>query len=356
MKSISLNCTEGSSNKEYHIQLESSGEGFVVNFQYGAIGQALKAGTKTPTPLPLEKAEKVFNSLLNSKLAKQYRPVGGGGESKVQALPANVVLKEVIILPQLLNEVEDEEKLERLLTDDNFLAQEKKDGERRLTISGDRIIGLNKKGTEVPLAMSIIEGLDTRDSSILDGEIIGETLHVFDLLALNGKDLTGFGCEERIEQLDKLKFKFKNIQIVYRAHTTEEKRALLKKLIKENREGIVFKKRNAPYEAGRPSSGGNQFKFKFQKTATFIVSNHTEGKRSVGLELIDGDTRVFVGKVTIPPNKEIPQLGELVEVQYLYAFRGGSIFQPVYLNPRTDSDLTDATMKQLIYKAEEEIV
>lgn len=121
---------------------------------------------------------------------------------------------------------------------------------------------------------------------------------------------------------------------------------------KENGEGIVFKKKDSPYTPGRPNSGGNQLKFKFHKTATFIVSNITKGKRSVGLDLIDNATNqsIFMGKVTIPANHNIPNVGDFVEVRYLYAFRGGAIFQPVYLGLRNDADFSDATTKQIIYK------
>jgi hypothetical protein len=31
----------------------------------------------------------------------------------------------------------------------------------------------------------------------------------------------------------------------------------------------------------------------------------------------------------IPANKEIPKPDDVVEIKYLYAFRGGSIFQPM---------------------------
>jgi len=144
----------------------------------------------------------------------------------------------------------------------------------------------------------------------------------------------------------------KNIKFVETAYSKSEKQKLFERLKSENREGIVFKNKDAPYTHGRPSSGGNQLKYKFYNTATFIVASHTEGKRSVGLELVSGveNKKVFMGKVTIPPNKEIPTPGELVEVRYLYAYRGGAVYQPIYLGKRNDSDLTDATMEQIVYK------
>ena len=71
-KKISLFFKEGTSDKEYHAQLEPKGSGFVVNFQYGRRGRALTAGTKTPNPLPQDKAEKIYDKLVQEKMAKGY--------------------------------------------------------------------------------------------------------------------------------------------------------------------------------------------------------------------------------------------------------------------------------------------
>jgi bifunctional non-homologous end joining protein LigD len=48
---------------------------------------------------------------------------------------------------------------------------------------------------------------------------------------------------------------------------------------------------------------------------------------------------VSVGNVTIPVNFDIPRVGSVVEVRYLYAYPGGSLYQPVYLGARTDVDV-----------------
>lgn len=143
------------------------------------------------------------------------------------------------------------------------------------------------------------------------------------------------------------------IKVVKTAYTKKEKQELYDELVKREAEGIVFKRKDAPYTAGRPASGGNCLKHKFYAEATFIVASLTKGKRSVGLELVgENGERVGVGKVTIPPNKEVPKVGDFVEVKYLYAYRGGAIFQSEYKWKRKDCDLTDATMKQLKYKPE----
>lgn len=72
MKKADLFFQEGTSNKEYHLQLEESGSGYVVNFQYGRVGNALQSGTKTATPVTLPEAEKIYDKLLKEKLGKGY--------------------------------------------------------------------------------------------------------------------------------------------------------------------------------------------------------------------------------------------------------------------------------------------
>ena len=341
---VSLFFQQGSSDKEYHIQLEKDNGGYLVNFQYGRRGSALKSGTKTATPVSLPEAQKIYDKLLNSKVAKGYSQ----GATTSQQFSGNPLApKTVHRLPQLLNMVF---TAKEFINDDSYLAQEKMDGERRMVVTTPNgTMGLNKKGQEVPLPNKIIDSID--DVCTIDGEIIGTRLYAFDILELNGQNLEGEPCIERISTLNTLKFG-DGVKVVGTAYNTEEKQELFDKLKREHREGIVFKKKDAPYTHGRPHSGGNQLKYKFYKTATFIVANITPGKRSVGLELLDNGNMVFMGKVTIPPNKDIPNVGDFVEVRYLYAYKGGAIFQPTYLSKREDSDLTDATIEQIIYKSD----
>jgi bifunctional non-homologous end joining protein LigD len=61
----------------------------------------------------------------------------------------------------------------------------------------------------------------------------------------------------------------------------------------------------------------------------------------VNIFVRNGKVFADVGNVTIPLNIEIPAVGELIEVRYLYAYPGGSLFQPVYLDVRTDLDDAD---------------
>jgi len=339
---------EGSSNKEYHVQIvPAEDHRFYVNFQYGRVGSTLQTGTKTPTSVLQAEAEKIFIKLCNEKIRKGYveGPSSGG------SIPSGSFAKsvEVVFAPQLLNEIEDPQFY---IDSDEWVLEEKMDGERRPVISGQVThVGINKKGQAVSISNAIVDSLPEDTTITIDGEIIGETLYAFDVVELGGDDLSKLPLVDRLTILERILFG-KQIVVVPTAYTREEKQAMFDRIKAENGEGVVFKKWNAPYTPGRPNSGGNALKFKFHKTATFIVVGSTPGKRSVGLEMIDSSGgRQFMGKVTIPANKEIPVTGDLVEVRYLYAFKGdGKIFQPVYLDKRTDADLSDCGTKQLIFK------
>jgi len=342
---VSLYFQQGSSDKEYHTQLIKEGKDYVVNFQYGRRGSTLKTGTKTKDAVTLEEATKIYTKLVKSKLAKGYSE----GETGEVFQSPELEDRTTGIFPQLLNEIKTEEELQAMIDDDDFVGQEKFDGERRMLNHYGEAIGINKKGLKVSLPKCVVSS--SVDRVTLDNEIVGDTLYAFDILSLKDKCLKSTPYLKRLKLLAKLSLG-KNIVVVETAVGKKAKEKLLEKLKKENKEGIVFKRKDHHYKEGRPNSGGDVFKYKFYKTATCRVTNHTTGKRSVGLEMIDGKV-VKVGKVTIPANKEIPAVGAYIEVRYLYAYKKGSLYQPTYLGERSDQDESDIGLEQLVYKAEE---
>ena len=56
--------------------------------------------------------------------------------------------------------------------------------------------------------------------------------------------------------------------------------------------------------------------------------------------------------MAIPANRPIPAVGALCETHYLYAYRGGSLYQPVYKGERDDVSDADCGIGQLKFKAE----
>lgn len=122
-RTASLYFTNGSSDKEYHARLESSGDGYVVNFAYGRRGSALTTGTKTTTAVDYAKATAIFDKLVKAKEAKGYTRGEDGTpyqNSASDRQPSG-------LLPQLLN-VADQAAANEAINSDSWCLQEKYDG------------------------------------------------------------------------------------------------------------------------------------------------------------------------------------------------------------------------------------
>ena len=348
---IALYCREGSSDKVYQASIEPAGDRFVVNFAYGRRGTTLNTGTKTNVPVDYESAKRIFENLVKEKKAKGYTEGQEG-------TPYQQSEKQVSgILPQLLNPVEESE-LDGLVKDSAFCTQEKYDGRRVLVKrDGELITGINRKGIVIGLPDTIVKAaLVIPGSYVLDGECVGEKLFVFDLLELDAQDQRPLSYNKRLSELLNLMAKAMQRNIIYAetAFNPAQKANLLKRLRNGKREGIVFKRLDAPYTPGRPNSGGAQLKHKFCATLSAVVSKVND-KRSVEVRLLNEEGWQPAGNVTIPVNSEVPLVGQVVEIRYLYAFReSGALFQPVFLGKRSDVAQMECTTKQLKFKAAEE--
>lgn len=345
VENISLYYRDTNSDKVYNVQLVESPGGFEVNFAYGRRGSALNTGSKTSSPVAYAAAKKIYDKLVNEKTGKGYKEVSTGGTTVITtADPTDTGFR-----PQLLNDIE-EEDLEEYINDPSWCAQEKYDGKRRgLIRSGGALIGTNRKG----LIVAIPDELQTMLNEghyILDGEAIGDKTVIFDYV------IPGLGFKERYEKLrTEFSFDGKFTQLAPVAWTKKEKQDLLARLRNDNAEGIVFKKVDSEYKAGRPNSGGDQLKFKFCATASCIVTKVNKDKRSIMLAVHDGKGRIAIGNATVYPNQAIPSVNSIVEIKYLYYFPGGSLFQPVLLGERDDLDEKDCHISKLKIKREEEI-
>jgi ATP-dependent DNA ligase len=246
--------------------------------------------------------------------------------------------------------------------------QEKMDGVRMiLTRKGDSITAISRTGREATIPQEVHDTLikTSVQNYIIDGELVGDVYHVFDLLRLQAMDFAAKNTfEERYEALVELLNGIDDTNVkVVKTHSGYDKTQAFEDL--KSAEGVVFKHRNAFYKAGRPSSGGGYLKYKFYKSCSAIVTAIND-KRSVSLGLIEdlpehgseyvvGRRLISVGNCTIPVNYDFPQNGDIVEIKYLYARKpSNALYQPSYLGKRTDIQLKDVLLSQLIYKVGEE--
>lgn len=343
--SASLQCTVNGRNAEYHAKLEQVDGGFLLAVQYGAIGATLQSTKKPAKPVSFEKALALMTSVIKEKTNKGYVYVTSGAPADQVGGPSNGK-ESSAHRPQLLNEI-DESSAQKLLLDSKWGMQEKKDGKRiALEMKDGQCRGINKLGLYCNVPSEVVDaamGLGAT-SALIDGELIGQTLFAFDLLELNGLDMSGYSCIERHAKLKQLLVnevcetpRTKEIQFVDFSRMHGEASAIMGALRDDEWEGFVLKRLASTYSPGRPNSGGDQLKFKFTQSVSAICLGANGDKRSIALKLLDKDgSSVGVGNVTIPVNQNIPKEGEVVEVRFLYYFKGGSLFQPVYLGARDD--------------------
>ena len=369
------------SNKEYHLQLVQNSSGsYDVLAQWGRRGGTLQSGSKV-IGVPLDKAQKVFDKTKGEKLGKGYVP---DPDSAVNVIPVSVLgheeiqtpkataqeqvvegtlkrkirvqwneEKEVRYIPQLLNPI-DESEVEQYLLSKAYGAQEKKDGVHiQVKIINEPLYQsmkvFNKKGKEIPFIKDWLN--EFGHACLLDGEKIGDYYHVFDLLEFRVDNLRLSGYEERYEILSKLEFLSK-FKIVPLATGYEAKKELYDRLLKEKKEGIVFKRLDAVYTPGKAHT--DMVKFKFYSEASVRVREGRPGKHSVGIEVIDNGVWIPVGNVTLPPSVPKMPVGTIIEVRYLNYQEGGALYQPNFKEIRTDTDPEECLKSQLKHKAKED--
>jgi predicted DNA-binding WGR domain protein len=199
---ISLYYKAGCSDKEYHASIEPADSGFVVRFAYGRRGSTLQNGTKTPAPVEYAQAKKIYDRLVNEKLAKGYTP----GEDGSPYQSTSHQERATGILPQLLNAI-DEDQAQRLIADNDWLAQEKLDGRRVLILrKDDQIVGINRQGLVISLPEPVVQHARSLGSQqwLLDGEAVGDRVWTFDLLETACIDLRSQPYGKRLKALYEL--------------------------------------------------------------------------------------------------------------------------------------------------------
>lgn len=354
---VALFYQNGSSDKVYQAQLVPVTGGWTVNCQYGGRGKALTSITKTKHPIEYVKAKKAYDAVVRQKMSKGYTP-DGSGEAFANTEHAG---KKTPYLPQLLNETTEQEILSLFGEGNELWMQAKHDGQRRgVIITRNNVAGANRKGLEVALKGEIHKACHALSKSVqplvLDTEDMGSHLMLFDVLRYED-DLKPMPFSQRIRPLVQVSHhiftnqldKFLQVDLPCKAKSERHIKDFIAKARAKNEEGVVFRM-DAPYTPGRPNSGGPCLKLKFWESATCMVFSNHPTKRSIGLAVYDGDQVIHIGNCTVPIKYNIPEVESLVEIKYLYAYKGGSLFEPSYKGERDDLGDSAADISQLKYK------
>jgi ATP-dependent DNA ligase len=197
------------------------------------------------------------------------------------------------------------EPMAATLTQDRFtgpewLFERKYDGIRLLAFrqgSSVTLLSRNRLKQDMPRLAEAIRRLAVRDV-ILDGEITWDrsgTYNVFDILWLDGRDVTALPLDERRALLASLPLEapLQRVEVI-------DDPAPWELACREGWEGVIAKRRDSVYEHRRSKAW---LKMKCELTHDFVVGGFTDplGSR-VGLGALlvgyfDGEEFVFAGKV-----------------------------------------------------------
>lgn len=196
------------------------------------------------------------------------------------------------------------EPMAATLTQDRFRSPEwvferKFDGIRLLAFKRGASVRLYSRNhiqqnDHYPNVVKAITALPVKDA-ILDGEAVGSSYYIFDVVWLNGRSVAPLPLDERRALLRGIEFNAP----LHRVSSLKGERPW-EEACKQGWEGVVAKRRDAPYENKRSR---NWLKMKCERAQEFVVGGFTDPQRSrVGLGALlvgyyEGDDFVFAGKV-----------------------------------------------------------
>lgn len=217
-----LEYRQGTSDKVYNIRLiqDDTGE-FHVKFEYGRRNNSLTGGSKVG-PVSYNVAAAAYDKLYHEKTAKGYVRQRTGSEytnfpafeKTPQPVPDNPSRKESFLYsPQLGRPPKiagpTPEDADKLLSDPNWLLQEKPTGSRMiLEVSNGNVRGHLEQGTQATLPLDLINRLADLPDCVLDGMLAGDQYTAWDILRTKPTDWRQFNLTDRLAELDTLLFVF----------------------------------------------------------------------------------------------------------------------------------------------------
>jgi len=336
--------------KLYKVHLRHAGNDlYEVLYSNGKANSALTTPrAKTSTPLPYEEAKTIADRLIKKKLASTYTIIPNDGNDLSVVPPTNInATTESKFLTMPLHPIGDPEPYLQCGT---YYAQIKYDGERRVIKALDNnVTGYGRYGQPKPILKETIEVLSEFNLT-LDCEDMGDHYRVFDLLVFDGEDITNMSYSFRYTKLVVLlsTLDVPTLRLAVAFQSESKKRDMLRHCIDNNLEGLVFKEVNSKYiPASSANANSPQHKYKLYATISCIVTAKNKTKRSIAVEVKDGETVVPVGNVTIPGNAIMPIRGQVVEIKYRHASNANKLIEPVYLGIRNDVALNNCSINQL---------
>jgi len=260
--------------------------------------------------------------------------------------------------PQLADNI-DTEQLPKYLTNPAWWFEQKLDGIRlavRIENLDVQVWGRNGTLVTKPEAQIARRAFQKFPGTwTFDGEFVDGKFWVFDMPHALDVVSPDMPYEQRRDKLDKFEGVLVShsdlIRVLPTYRTADEKFTIAQACIADNCEGLILKRKDAPYLEGKRSP--YMLKAKFWESADVIVTEVArEGKRSIAIAVYSDDSLVDIGSCTVT-DRMLRTLnpGDVVEVKYLYAAdpQRPRIYQPSFLRIRDDKSPEECTIDQIKY-------
>jgi ATP-dependent DNA ligase len=257
-----------------------------------------------------------------------------------------------MIQAELLTE-STEAAFQRMLLDPRFGFQEKHNGHRLVICkTGGQLVHYNRIGEQsskrLPSNLRLTLMQHPLDNFVIDTELVGEHLYIFDSLYLGDEELVHDAYEYREARYHAEFSGYTHITPVPTARTADDKRLLWQHVLDIKGEGLCAKNMHKSYRMGRADQ---HFKLKFWKTADAIVIGPSpDSKDGIDIGMLDAKGRmhrISGCSMLVKAARKRPMAGQVIEVRFLYATKEYHIVQPTMLSLRTDKMAAECKLSQL---------
>ena len=256
---------------------------------------------------------------------------------------------------------------EHLFDDRDWVMEQKLDGKRLVVkVNNREAEAYNRNGDPTSLPVNIAAFFDHQGFTgewVFDGELVNNIYRVFDLSAVPDRVSDKWyraPLDTRRTFLSNLLAKLYGAgatnpgSVVGTPSAVRDKRQYFDFLRDNNVEGVIFKRRESLYAPGVRSH--DWLKFKFTTTADVVVTEtKTDGKRqAIRIGIHHNGTLVDAGGCKVPEEfVDRINVGDVVEIRYLYATDEHKLYQPVWVALRDDKPALGCTTNQLKYTNKE---
>ena len=363
LRSGALKFQDDTSNKGYISQVIKVDDKYMVTNAWGGLGKAFQ--TSTTNHDTEERAFANSEKVLTEKLRKGYKQcsakeLGFEEAEAFQHLPS-VLVKDVEWQPMLLSPITEKEAF-MLLDNDDWVIQRKLDGVRlclECDENGPR--GYNRKGQRIPLPLAIGDAASAMYAKVgnfkLDGELVGNNSYwAFDSIS---SDVCTLPMKKRFQHLTSmLEPALTGSAILLTPTQFDNKNVMWEQAMDEQWEGVVLKRADKPYTAGR---GKENLKCKFWHDISVFITGINVGTRredgSLEMSCFKDNELFKIGNVSSGVKEDdfskvriALKNNMLLVADIKYLYYEFSPIQPQFLKFRSDLTNDDLIGQKVFYK------